>query len=92
MCLEIQFCWGRECLEGLSVRLVFFDVFQSLIKLLYLLDHDTSTLIKIGTCIRIGIEVWKIHKVITNILIVKFIMIFFTLKKTFFFFYLKKKS
>jgi len=67
-------------MEGLSLRLVFYDVFQSLIVLLYLLDQDTSTLIKISTCIRIGIEVWKILKVIAIIfLIVKFRMIFFYL-------------
>lgn len=61
--LDIQFWRQRESLEGLSVRSVFFNVFQSLIVLLYVLDNETNTLIRISCFIGLGIEVWKIHKV-----------------------------
>lgn len=61
---DIQFWRQRESLEGLSVRSVFFNVFQSLIVLLYVLDHETNTLIRISCFIGLGIEVWKIHKVV----------------------------
>lgn len=61
---DIQFWRQRESLEGLSVRSVFFNVFQSLIVLLYVLDHETNTLIRISCFISLGIEVWKIHKVV----------------------------
>ena len=50
-------------MEGLSVRSVFFNVFQSLIVLLYVLDNETNTLIKISCFVGLGIEVWKITKV-----------------------------
>ncbi|XP_073979619.1 putative lipid scramblase CLPTM1 isoform X1 [Rhodnius prolixus] len=61
---DIQFWNNRKSLEGLSVRSVFFNVFQSLIVLLYVLDNDTNTLIKISCFIGLGIEVWKINKVV----------------------------
>jgi len=60
---DIQFWNNRQSLEGLSVRLVFFNVFQSLIVLLYVLDNDTSTLIKISCLLGLGIDIWKINKV-----------------------------
>ena len=50
-------------MEGLSVRSVFFNVFQSLVVLLYVMDNETNTLIKISCFVGLGIEVWKITKV-----------------------------
>lgn len=64
--LDIQFWRQRESLEGLSVRSVFFNVFQSLIVLLYVLDNETNMMIRISCFIGLGIEVWKIHKVTTQ--------------------------
>ncbi|XP_014273160.1 putative lipid scramblase CLPTM1 [Halyomorpha halys] len=61
---DIQFWNNRKSLEGLSVRSVFFNVFQSLIVLLYVLDNDTNTLIKISCFVGLAIEVWKINKVV----------------------------
>nr|SVE90406.1 EOG090X032C [Daphnia sinensis] len=61
---DIQFWRQRESLEGLSVRSVFFNVFQSLIVLLYVLDNETNMMIRISCFIGLGIEVWKIHKVV----------------------------
>lgn len=61
---DIQFWNNRKSLEGLSVRSVFFNVFQSLIVLLYVLDNDTNTIIRISCFIGLAIEVWKIQKVI----------------------------
>lgn len=61
---DIQFWRNRESLEGLSVRSVFFNVFQSLIVLLYVLDHETNTLIRISCFVGLAIEIWKIHKVV----------------------------
>ncbi|CAG2174858.1 unnamed protein product, partial [Oppiella nova] len=43
---DIQFWKNRRSLEGLSVRSVFFNVFQSVIVLLYVLDNDTNMVIK----------------------------------------------
>ncbi|PSN44104.1 Cleft lip and palate transmembrane protein 1 [Blattella germanica] len=60
---DIQFWNNRKSLEGLSVRSVFFNVFQSLIVLLYVLDNDTNTVVKISCFVGLCIEVWKIHKV-----------------------------
>lgn len=61
---DIQFWNNRKSLEGLSVRSVFFNVFQSLIVLLYVFDNDTNTIIRISCLIGLAIEVWKINKVI----------------------------
>lgn len=61
---DIQFWRERKSLEGLSVRSVFFTVFQSLIVLLYVLDNETNFMIKISCFIGLGIEVWKIQKVV----------------------------
>merc|ERR550519_3248695 len=63
---DIQFWNNRKSLEGLSVRSVFFNVFQSLIVLLYVLDNDTNTVVRISCFIGLCIEIWKINKV-TNI-------------------------
>ncbi|KAF4522216.1 hypothetical protein B566_EDAN007367 [Ephemera danica] len=60
---DIQFWNNRKSLEGLSVRSVFFNVFQSLIVLLYVLDNDTNTVVRISCFVGLGIEIWKINKV-----------------------------
>ncbi|XP_055299231.1 putative lipid scramblase CLPTM1 [Sitodiplosis mosellana] len=61
---DIQFWNNRKSLEGLSVRSVFFGVFQSLIVLLYVLDNETNFMIRISCFIGLGIEIWKIQKVV----------------------------
>lgn len=61
---DIQFWNNRNSLEGLSVRSVFFNVFQSLVVLLYVLDNETNTIVRISCGIGLCIEVWKINKVI----------------------------
>lgn len=63
---DIQFWKERKSLEGLSVRSVFFGVFQSLIVMLYVLDNDTNFMIRMSCIVGLGIECWKIKKV-TNI-------------------------
>ncbi|XP_059485713.1 putative lipid scramblase CLPTM1 [Neocloeon triangulifer] len=60
---DIQFWNNRKSLEGLSVRSVFFNVFQSTVVLLYVLDNDTNTVVRISCFVGLGIEIWKIHKV-----------------------------
>ncbi|KAK6640179.1 hypothetical protein RUM44_011865 [Polyplax serrata] len=61
---NIQFWNNRKSLEGLSVRSVFFNVFQSLVVLLYVLDNDTNTIVKISCFVGLAIEVWKINKAV----------------------------
>ncbi|XP_008553083.1 putative lipid scramblase CLPTM1 [Microplitis demolitor] len=61
---DIQFWNNRKSLEGLSVRSVFFNVFQSLVVLLYVLDNETNTLIRLSCGIGLCIEIWKINKVV----------------------------
>jgi hypothetical protein len=61
--IDIQFWNNRKSLEGLSVRSVFFNVFQSTIVLLYVLDNDTNTVVRISCFVGLGIEIWKIRKV-----------------------------
>lgn len=61
---DIQFWNNRKSLEGLSVRSVFFGVFQSLVVLLYVFDNDTNFMIRLSCFMGLAIEVWKINKVI----------------------------
>ncbi|ODN05589.1 Cleft lip and palate transmembrane protein 1 [Orchesella cincta] len=60
---DIQFWNNRKSLEGLSVRSVFFNVFQSLIVLLYVMDNETNFVIKVSVFVGLLIEIWKINKV-----------------------------
>ena len=61
---DIQFWNNRKSLEGLSVRSVFFNVFQSVIVLLYVMDNETNTIIKVSCFVGLIIEIWKINKVV----------------------------
>uniref|UniRef100_A0A1E1WNT2 Cleft lip and palate transmembrane protein 1 n=1 Tax=Pectinophora gossypiella TaxID=13191 RepID=A0A1E1WNT2_PECGO len=60
---DIQFWNNRQSLEGLSVRSVFFNVFQSTVVLLYVLDNETNVMVRISCFIGLMIEIWKINKV-----------------------------
>ncbi|CAF0827981.1 unnamed protein product [Rotaria sordida] len=61
---DIQFWRTRKSLEGLSVRSVFFNIFQSFIVLLYVFDNETNTMVRISVCVGILIELWKIPKIL----------------------------
>jgi len=60
---DIQFWNNRKSTEGLSVRSVFFNVFQNLIIVLYVLDQETNTMVRVSCCIGLVIELWKITKI-----------------------------
>lgn len=60
---DIQFWNSRQSLEGLSVRSVFFGVFQSLVVLLYILDNETNFVVQVSFFIGLLIDLWKITKV-----------------------------
>lgn len=59
---DIQFWRSRKSLEGLSVRSVLFNVFQSVIVFLYICDNDTSIVVKLSVGVGLLIEMWKIPK------------------------------
>ncbi|CAF1623563.1 unnamed protein product, partial [Didymodactylos carnosus] len=61
----IQFWRTRKSLEGLSVRSIFFNIFQSAIVLLYVFDNETNTMVRISVFVGILIELWKIPKILT---------------------------
>jgi hypothetical protein len=61
---DVQFWRTRKSLEGLSVRSVFFNVFQSVIVVLYVLDNDTNIMVIISCFIGLLIDLWKITKVV----------------------------
>jgi len=60
---DIQFWNKKKSVEGLSVRSVFFNVFQNLIVVLYVFDSDTNTVIRISCFVGLAIEMWKVTKV-----------------------------
>lgn len=59
---DIQFWRSRKSLEGLSIRTILFNIFQSMIVFLYICDNDSSWVIKISIGFGLLIEVWKIPK------------------------------
>ncbi|CAF1488397.1 unnamed protein product [Rotaria magnacalcarata] len=61
---DIQFWRTRKSLEGLSVRSVFFNIFQSFIVLLYVFDNEANTMVRISVSVGILIELWKVPKVL----------------------------
>lgn len=61
---DIQFWRNKKSLEGLSVRSVVFNLFQSAIVLLYVLDNDTNFVVRMSIGIGLLIELWKIPKVL----------------------------
>eukprot|EP00731_Ephydatia_muelleri_P037151 Em0402g11a len=61
---DVQFWRSRKSLEGLSVRSVFFNVFQSLVVLLYILDNETNMIVIISVFIGLCIDFWKVTKVV----------------------------
>ena len=63
LCTDIQFWNSRQSLEGLSVRSVFFGVFQSFVVLLYILDNETNFVVQVSVFIGVLIDLWKITKV-----------------------------
>jgi hypothetical protein len=62
--VDIQFWRTRKSLEGLSVRSVFFNIFQSFIVLLYIFDNEANTMVRISVCVGMLIELWKVPKVL----------------------------
>lgn len=66
---DIQFWNNRESLEGLSVRSVMFNVFQSVIVFLYVFDNEANMIITISCFVGLIIEIWKINKVSVNFLL-----------------------
>ena len=61
---DIQFWKSRRTLVGLSVRVVFLNLFQSGIVFFYILDNESNFLIIVGTGIGLLIDLWKITKVV----------------------------
>ncbi len=62
--VDVQFWKSRKSLEGLSVQSVFFNVFQSLIVLLYIIDNETNFVVIVSVFIGLLIEMWKVTKVV----------------------------
>lgn len=62
--VDIQFWKNRKSLEGLSVNSVLFGCVTSLIVLLYVLDNDTNTVVRISVGIGLLIDLWKVPKVL----------------------------
>ena len=61
---DIQFWRNKKTLEGLSVNSVLFGCLTSLIVLLYVLDNDTNTVVRISVFVGLLIDLWKVPKVV----------------------------
>lgn len=59
---DIQFWRSRKSLEGLSVKSVLFNVGQSCVVLLYVIDNDTNFVVRLSVGIGLLIEMWKVPK------------------------------
>ena len=59
---DIQFWNGKDSMEGISIKSLYFGLAQQIIIFLYLLDNETSWMIVLSTGAGIGLELWKIVK------------------------------
>jgi hypothetical protein len=59
-------------MEGISIKTLYFQVFQSIIIFLYLFDNQTSWMIIISSGFGIILELWKIQKASKVVRIEKF--------------------
>lgn len=57
---DIAFWNGKENMEGISIKSLYFQVVQHIIIFLYLLDNETSWMIVVSTGFSILLEFWKI--------------------------------
>lgn len=71
---DIQFWRTRKSLEGLSVRSVLFNMFQSLVVFLYICDNEASWVVKLSIGVGLLIELWKIPKVLNVEVSFKFVI------------------
>lgn len=59
---DIQFWRNKETMEGISVKTLYFQIFQSIVIFFYLCDNETSWMILLSTGSGILMEIWKIKK------------------------------
>ena len=57
---DIQFWNSKDSMEGISIKTLYFQVFQSIIIFMYLFDNQTSRMIIISSGFGIILELWKI--------------------------------
>jgi len=57
---DIQFWNSKDSMEGISIKTLYFQVFQSIIIFMYLFDNQTSWMIIISSGFGIILELWKI--------------------------------
>ncbi|KAI0988917.1 hypothetical protein GJ496_000689 [Pomphorhynchus laevis] len=61
---DIQFWKNRSNLEGLSIRTLLFNIFTSLIVVLYVFDNQTNFAIRMSVAFGLLIEFWKVPKIL----------------------------
>lgn len=59
---DIQFWRNKKTMEGISVKTLYFQIFQSIVIFFYLCDNETSWMILLSTGSGILMEIWKIKK------------------------------
>ena len=57
---DISFWKEKDSMEGISVKSLYFNVFQSIVIFLYLCDNETSWMILSSNGFSILLEMWKI--------------------------------
>lgn len=60
--VEVAFWKNLDSHRGLSLRTLWYSLFQDIIILLYLLDNDTSFIILLSSFAELGVTIWKIFK------------------------------
>lgn len=61
---DVQFWKGKKDTVGLSLRAIILNIVFQAIILLYLLDNETSWMILLSSAVGLGIECWKLKRVI----------------------------
>lgn len=61
---DVEFWRSRTSLAGLSIKSVFYGVFQSIVTLLYIIDNESSPIVRITVLIAVAVELWKLFKAV----------------------------
>ena len=59
---DVSYWSSRDDVVGLSFRAVAFNIFASIVSMLYLYDNEASKLVVIGIVMTLAVDVWKLVK------------------------------
>ena len=69
---DISFWSQKDSMEGISVKSLYFQLIQSIVIFVYLVDNDTSWIILLSTAAEAVLGMWKIYMASKVVILDKF--------------------